>query len=234
MKTINQVRVWVIAVLSAWYGWVGASATVGIVGFGQGMQWWSSPPKTVYVSLLVLGLSISTFQAWRIEFLKGEAAKESVKELEQRYFDERPKLSLDIGSAEGERSWMETSSPVQFYIHHLCGRIPTDVRFDPIISKLGKFSLCFDELPHIDSRARNTLTFDIQSVGYPSLGQVDRSKIGNIGSTMFRQFLRDYPNETTEMEYELTARYKDGGEDLNHVFSIRFDRHRFRFIRNTT
>jgi hypothetical protein len=68
MQLVGDFTRWLAAVISAWYGWVGASATAGLVGFGQGMGWWGSPGRQTYVALFVLGLVISVFQAWRKQY----------------------------------------------------------------------------------------------------------------------------------------------------------------------
>ena len=79
MELIRDFGKWMIAVVRAWYGWVGASATVGLVGFGQGMGWWESPGKRVYISLLVVGFVSSMFQAWRPEWLEAKRVRESIE-----------------------------------------------------------------------------------------------------------------------------------------------------------
>lgn len=86
MELFTHLRHWLVAVFSAWYGWVGASATVGIVGFGQGMDWWTAPPKAVYISLLVFGLSISMFQAWRKEHCEVTATHNQMVAIEKKNF----------------------------------------------------------------------------------------------------------------------------------------------------
>ena len=64
MTWIRELAEWIWAVIKAWYGWVGASATVGLVSFGQGMGWWRSPGRHVYVGLLAAGFIWSVFTAW--------------------------------------------------------------------------------------------------------------------------------------------------------------------------
>ena len=140
---------------------------------------------------------------------------------------------MDILSTEGVKAWMETGEPVQFYLRHLSGRVATDVRFDPVLSKLGKFSLHFESLPHVDTQVRNILVYEIQDVGAPSLGYKDRDKIGNVSKELLGLFLLDSPKEVGEVEYPVTAHYKDNNTKRSHTFYLRFDHHRFHFSRNT-
>jgi hypothetical protein len=81
MDFFRHLGKWLAAVFRAWYGWVGASATAGMVGFGQGMKWWESPGKPVYIGLLIVGLAISMFQAWRGEHLDSEVAKKKIDDM---------------------------------------------------------------------------------------------------------------------------------------------------------
>jgi len=233
MKLLKNLLNWVMAVGRAWYGWVGASATVGIVGFGQGMGWWSAPSKSVYVALLIAGLTISMFQAWRTERINADQAHDEARRMENKYFDERPKLGLDILSPEGMKDWQERGPGAQIYLRHLGGRIATSVRFDPLISKMGKYCLLFDPLPHIDPQVRNSLIYDVQNVGASSLGYQDRDKIGDISKEPLRLFVLDSPSEPICVEYTLRIHYKDNDEKRSHQFHLRFDQHRFRFCRDT-
>ena len=109
----------------------------------------------------------------------------------------------------------------------------TDIRFDPVMSKLGKFSLQFDSLPHLHPSVRNTLIYEIQDVGAHSLGYRDRDKIGNVSKEMLRIFLLDSEKCAGEQDYTLTAHYRDNDEERTHTFHLRFDPHRFKFARNT-
>jgi hypothetical protein len=75
MKLLSHFAKWMAAVLSTWYGWVGASATAGLVGFGQGLGWWGSPGKRTYIGLLIIGFVISVFGAWRKQYIIAEQEK---------------------------------------------------------------------------------------------------------------------------------------------------------------
>jgi hypothetical protein len=66
MSIFVDVREWIIAVIKAWYGWVGASATAGFLGVGQNLGWWS-PTGHTYWWLIGCGFVVSMFQAWRGE-----------------------------------------------------------------------------------------------------------------------------------------------------------------------
>jgi len=193
----------------------------------------SNIQRVLYGSLAGILLLVSAYRIWAKENTRAKKAEAEVVNLTQKYFDGQPKLGVDILSTEGMKQWMEMGEPVQFYLQHLSGRVATDVRFDLIVSKLGKFSLQFDSLPHVNTQVRNTLVYEIQDVGAVSLGYRDREKIGNISKEMLRLFLMDSPNESSNVEYPLIARYKDGDNERIHIFHLRFDQHRFKFSRNT-
>jgi hypothetical protein len=162
-----------------------------------------------------------------------EALKSKIEEMEQRYFSERPELGVSIQSVEGLKTWYQTNQPVYFYIHHLGGRVPTAVHFDPLVSKLGKYSLRFDALAHVDPPVQKLLRYEVQTVGHASLGYKDRDKMGDIDGKLLRYFVSDSPEGAGEIEYTLIARFKDRNEERSHSFKLRFDQHRFRFLPNT-
>jgi len=63
VKVASEFGAWVWAVLSAWYGWVGGSATAGLFGLGQSLGWWTPNPRA-YKWLIGAGFVVSMFQAW--------------------------------------------------------------------------------------------------------------------------------------------------------------------------
>jgi hypothetical protein len=93
MRIVREIGLWMWAVISAWYGWVGASATAGMIGFGQGMKWWESPSKSAYIAIIVSGFVISVFQAWVLEHRSADVLANKVEEL--TWPDNRPMLSFD-------------------------------------------------------------------------------------------------------------------------------------------
>jgi hypothetical protein len=187
--------------------------------------------RVLYGSLAGILLMLSAYRIWVKQNARAEKAEAELVNLKGQYFDEQPKLSMEILCTEGMKTWMEMGDPVQFYLRHLSGRVATDVRFDPILSKLGKFSLCFEPLPHVVPQVR--LVYEVQDVGAPSLGYKDRDKIGNVSKELLGLFLLDSPKEAGEVEYPVTAHYKDNNTKRSHTFYLRFDQHRFRFLRNT-
>jgi hypothetical protein len=135
MALLREIGTWLRDVFLAWYGWVGGSATAGIIGFGPEVGWWAPPPKQMYVGLLVLGLLISLFQAWRREFRRA-------KEIEQKHFDEQPRFSIrPVNFVDGAEDWYQqrdgNGTMVQFVLQHYGGRIPENIRFDPVTSLGG-------------------------------------------------------------------------------------------------
>ena len=204
------------------------------VPFAVAALWVSSQvQRRLYVSMAGILLLVSAFRIWAKENTRANNAESELGSLKQKYLDEQPMFGLDILSTEGMKQWMEASDPAQFYLQPLGGRMATGIRFDPILSKMGKFSLQFDSLPHLHPSVRNMLGYEIQDVGAHPLGYRDKDKIGNISKEMLRLFLLDSSKDAGELDYTLTARYMDNDEERTHIFHLRFDPHRFKFARNT-
>lgn len=64
---LREAQDWLIAVFKAWYGWVGASATAGMLGLAQGLHLWQ-PDRRVYLGLMIIGLFVSCFLSWADEY----------------------------------------------------------------------------------------------------------------------------------------------------------------------
>ena len=175
---------------------------------------------------------LACYLAWRDEQVRVRVLEDEKNELRDRLFDERPLLGLENHSVEGPKTWREHSVPVTFSIQHLSGRVPTGIRFDPVLSLLGKFSLHFDAVPHAEKHPKG-IGFRVEPVGAPRLSAHDLEKIGNIEGELLRQFLDDSPPELIELSYDLNAHFKDGEEESTQSFRLIFDRGRFRFLPNT-
>jgi hypothetical protein len=67
MAIIEDFLLWLVAVAKNWYGYVGGSATAGMVGLGPVFGWWESPGPRTYTVLIVIGVVVSMFQAWHKE-----------------------------------------------------------------------------------------------------------------------------------------------------------------------
>ena len=77
MNQFRHFRQWVGAVLTHWYGWAGGTLISIVLLVGQEVWGWQ-PSKLQFVVILGLGLSWSTFAAWRDEHtirLKAEASQ---------------------------------------------------------------------------------------------------------------------------------------------------------------
>lgn len=175
---------------------------------------------------------IACYLAWRDEHVRVRILEDERSKLLERYFDERPLLGLENHSVEGPKTWREHPVPVTFSVHHLSGRVPTGIRFDPIFSLLGKFSLHFDAVPHAEKHPKG-IGYRVEQVGAPRLSAHDLEKIGNMEGELLRQFLDDSPPEPIELSYNLNAHFKDGEEGRTQSFRLTFDRARFRFLPNT-
>lgn len=234
MKLFLHLRDWLVSVLSAWYGWVGASATVGLVGFGQGMEWWSAPPKWVYVSLLIFGLSVSMFQAWRKEHCEVEEIHEKMEDLSTKYFDERPQLMLGVISCVGDKQWAEQAgsrnSPVHFYLQHLSGRPATEVHFDPIFSESGKFEIRFNPVGCVTGPVRSSMDYSV----WENKMEPDPPTIESVGwGCLLRYFFYDCDWAVRLHPFEVTVRFRDRDDYRMQKFRIVFDAKEYKVLTPT-
>ena len=69
---------------------------------------------------------------WWLEHREKKKLQNEKLELERKYFDERPKLGINIVSEAGRDAWRVASdsknAPVHFFMQYLSGRIATSVR----------------------------------------------------------------------------------------------------------
>jgi len=189
--------------------------------------------KTAYASLAIILGFVSAYRIWLKEHDRAEATEKEIEELRKKFFNERPKLGLNVHSIEGPRAWMEHGAPVTFTIQHLSGRVPTSVRFDPIPSKQGKFLLQFDPLAHVDPPHEKPMSWDVIEVGVPLLSAKDREKTASIKKDMLNLFLKDTPSFSGDLEYTLVVNFTDGEELRTQTFHLNFETNKYRFSENT-
>jgi hypothetical protein len=175
---------------------------------------------------------IACYLAWRDQHVRVRVLEDEKSKLQDRYFDERPLLGIETHSVEGPKTWREHQVPVTFSIHHLSGRVPTAIHFEPILSILGKFSLHFDAVPHAEKHPKS-VGYRVEQVGASRLSAHDLEKIGNLEGELLRQFLDNSPPELIELSYNLKAHFKDGEDERTQSFRLTFDKERFRFLPNT-
>lgn len=159
MKLLIDIRKWLVAVLSAWYGWFGASATVGIVSVGHEMQWWPAPTKKAYLVLMLIGLVISLFLAWRTEHIRAEEAT-------AKLHDGRPIIMLEVfrqpvqtKSSDEELRWIAPS----FTLFNCGGRTARFLRVESITSWLGSYKMYFSDMPSLQPGERKDISFRVNS-----------------------------------------------------------------------
>jgi hypothetical protein len=106
-----------------------------------------------------------------IENREKRTAQNEKDEIEKKCFDGRPILGLRILCQSGRSAWISAvdmmQSPAHFSVEHLGGRAAMSVRFDPIPSLLGKFSLRLGGLPFVGSPVRQVANFEIWEDGTP-------------------------------------------------------------------
>ena len=182
-------------------------------------MWWIASAIAFFIAARV---------AWGEERRKRIAA-------EQKLEDSRPKLGINSHSVEGPREWAEHRVPVTFTIQHLSGRVPISIRFDAVLSKLGRFSLRFDSLPHVDSTPHQTgMRFEVVEVGAPKLSAKDWEATKPYQKELLELFLNDRPEGLSELKYPLIANFLDGDEPCSQAFLLRFEMDRFRFSEDTS
>jgi hypothetical protein len=227
---------------------------IGIFLRAVGKHWWALMSCAIFTSLGVfiayanksnawavkasftaalICIFIACYLAWRDEHKMALKSKAEKDEIQKIYENQRPILGLNVVSNEGMKSWMETNIPVHFAMQHLSGRVATSVRFDTVISKLGKYSLHFDAIAYVDPPVQKGMSYEVKDTDYSTLGYKDRDRIGNIEGELLRLFVLDSPEEESGWDYSLVAHFKDVNEELSQTFHLRFDKHRFRFLRNT-
>ena len=86
-------------------------------------------------------------------------------------------------SIEGRKDWDEAlrcnQLPVRFSIARLSGRVSRSVRFEPAVSKLGKFTLHFESLPHVNGPRDEPMNFEVRRAGDPFKCKGSRKKNRN-------------------------------------------------------
>lgn len=217
--------------------WVSGLTGPYSIPFAVASRWASSPVQRVLCgSLAGILLLVSAYRIWAKQNDRAEKAEAGLADLSHKYFDERPQLGLEIEGPQGPTAWQTATSrdECRFWIQQLSGRTARLIRFEPIPSKGGGFTLHFDALPFLErSPHRTLLTYHVLKVGVPRLGAHDMERIGDTEAQMLGLFLNDGSPELVELRYALTARFKDNGDERTHNFSLAFDKTMFRFLTNT-
>ncbi|MGA2832620.1 MAG: hypothetical protein ABSE55_06070 [Terracidiphilus sp.] len=186
------------------------------------------PDRPLFLACLWAAFMLAMFLLWLDE---NQAKRKAEKTLN----DNRPILGMNVNGVDGQRAWREHGVPVTFTVQHLAGRVPTSIRFEPILSKQGKFTLCFDALPHAERLPQRTpMRYEVIEVGAPRLSAKDWETTRPLEKEMLMQFIGDSPKNLIELDYPLIARFKDGEDQISHTFHLRFNTGRFGFSEDTT
>jgi hypothetical protein len=189
-----------------------------------------NPAKYQEKSLFFACLIVACILAFALLWWDENQAKRRV---EKALNDNRPKLGIRPHSDEGPERWEQNPNPVAFTIEHLGGRVPTSVRFDPILSKQGKFAIQFDSLSYVKPPHPEPLQFDIVEVGAPLLQARDLEATKGYKKRMLHLFLEDTPPGPVLFVYPVTVHFIDGDEERSEAFQLVFDPRRHCFIENT-
>jgi hypothetical protein len=214
MKLLADITKWLGAVIGAWYGWVGASATAGIVGFGQGMGWWGSPGKRIYFGLLVVGSVVSAFQAWRKEYSGRLVEQERRLAWETRFNNEEPRIMFGLLAP---MNWnnLDILGEFVFTVTNYGKRPALYVKIEPLKSPSENFTIDFgplDVLPP-DSRYR-AIQHAID----------DGNKRSELDKRKLWEFFHNCPIENRTVEtFDVFIKFKDRDEDKQTVAKMQFD-----------
>jgi hypothetical protein len=147
--------------------------------------------------------------------------------------DARPVVGLNVQGVEGPKAWADHPVPVTFTIQHLSGRLPTSIRFDPVPSKNGRFSLQFDLLPHVDKAPHHTgMRFEVIETGVPQLSASDWETTRPHQKQLLGLFFDDSPIELIKLDYSFAVHFLDGTDPRSQQFTLTFDKQRCRFLIN--
>jgi hypothetical protein len=188
--------------------------------------------RTTFIAALICVL-VGSFLAWSDEYAKTNVLLSEKKEIEQKYLDESPQLGLTLIAPSGQKAWGESrNNPSQqavfFSLHHLSGRIPTSIRFDPVISLGGHYSLHFMERPFVSPPVKTPLTFEIRKEG----NLPDPQTLAEGGWTgMMLEFVWDSPNDLPEFRHKITVQFEDRGEERSQSFPMIFSAAEYRFTK---
>jgi hypothetical protein len=135
------------------------------------------------------------------------------KNSEKMVYENRPILGISAHGTEGPKMWEQHPEPLVLTIQRLAGRIPTAIRFDPIPSKKGRFSIRFDPLPHISSSPQESgIGFEVIEVGAPQLSARDWEQTRPYKKKLLGMFLDDSPMELIELDYIFAVHFLDGAD----------------------
>jgi hypothetical protein len=188
-----------------------------------------------------LAAKLVVWTAWSTSvaaiFLMFRAQYDAWKKLDEKvnnYLDDHPRLGLNVVGFFGRQEWSDQAdsknTPAHFSIEHLGGRIPTDVRFDPIHSKRGTWTLCFGALPYVKPPVRQGMEYEVLEKGERITSRISK-ELG--WGTCLMWFVVDTEPQPEQDEYLLTVRYMDGDAERTQTFKLVFDKTRFGFLPNT-
>jgi hypothetical protein len=162
-------------------------------------------------------------------------AERWITDLEQKLFDEQPRFSIKVGMQPGSRdAWLEqkdaNGSMVYFILEHHSGRVPEHIRFDPVVSVDGQFSLRIWEIASAskDRLSGENLYFEVWPFGVRPESDMELFQ-GAPQGRMLDIFVSSRPEGQYTWAYPLTVRYNDRGDERIKKFEIEFNSRRYWF-----
>lgn len=227
-----QLRVYLKAVSRYRWAVVGCAVSA-LVGFAVLFGGWS-PWGAAGLFVLAVGFAqAGCFLAWRDQQRAAIQILAEKTEIERKHNDTRPLLGLSLEAPTTREAWKEAvygidHEAVFFSLHHLSGRVPTAIQFDPTRSLSGSYSLRLTGRQFVLPSLPSPLSFEVWK------GEVrpPHHSVATAGLTaLMMDFVLDSPSEPSEFCYEITVRFEDRGESRSQTFPLVFDSELYRFTK---
>jgi hypothetical protein len=223
-----------IAVAKHWWALMSCAIFTGIgiyAAWANKTNEWAIRASFTAAALCIF---IACYLAWRDQHNELLESEQMVQDLRKKYENEQPRLGLNVQSTEGPKSWTQSLHPVKFSLKHLSGRVPTNIRFDPIPSKLGKFYIQFTPLAFAKTPNNETLSFEIVEKGAHTFNAADWEKLLSIDKEMLELFLHDCQSFTGDLNFPVVVHFDDLSAAEEQLFCLTFETNKYRFSQDTS
>ena len=229
---MGLLRVYLKAVFR--YRWAGVGCAVfGVGGFGLLVVGWSVWAAVGLFAVAVGLAQAGCFLVWREQRRAATQLFAEKTAIEHRHNDTLPVLGLSVAAPTTREAWKEAvygidHEAVFFSLHHLGGRVPTGIQFDPTTSLGGSYSLRLTGRQFVLPSLPSPLSFEV----WKEEVRPGHHSVATAGLTaLMMDFVWDSPSEMVEFCYEITVRFEDRGESRSQVFPLVFDTELYRFIK---
>jgi hypothetical protein len=167
-----------------------------------------------------------------LRYQAGQREYHRASELEQRHHNNQPRFAFrSVNLADNAEGWdqkIEGNGTVIF--EHYGGRVPENIRFDPVRSSGGRFSRRFTELAFASCALSPELNLDFEVWIIGAQPKADMELFKRVDkAAMLERFVADRSKGLPVCSYLLTVRYMDRGEKRTKRFEIEFNPRRYLF-----